>query len=82
MFLVEKPRGNCEKPFPMDGMSGSEIEVLGYRGMKEYEIERNIKVSKENLLGEKEGMGFKQLMETFESNIQTAASLLVLRNQH
>ena len=64
MFLVEKPRGNCEKPFPMDGMSGSEIEVLGYRGMKEYEIALdNIKVSKENLLGEKEGMGFKQLMK-------------------
>ena len=59
----------------MDGMSGSEIEVLGYRGMKEYEIALdNIKVSKENLLGEKEGMGFKQLMETFESaRIQTAA---------
>ena len=75
MFLVEKPRGNCENPFPMDGMSGSEIEVLGYRGMKEYEIALdNIKVSKENLLGEKEGMGFKQLMETFESaRIQTAA---------
>ncbi len=75
MFLVEKPRGNCENPFPMDGMSGSEIEVLGYRGMKEYEIALdNIKVSKKNLLGEKEGMGFKQLMETFESaRIQTAA---------
>lgn len=75
MFLVEKPRGNCENPFPMDGMSGSEIEVLGYRGMKEYEIALdNIKVQKQNLLGEKEGMGFKQLMETFESaRIQTAA---------
>ena len=75
MFLVEKPRGNCENPFPMDGMSGSEIEVLGYRGMKEYEIALdNIDVPKCNLLGEKEGMGFKQLMETFESaRIQTAA---------
>lgn len=75
MFLVEKPRGNCENPFPMDGMSGSEIEVLGYRGMKEYEIALDsIKVSKDNLLGKKEGMGFKQLMETFESaRIQTAA---------
>ena len=68
MFLVEKPRGNCENPFPMDGMSGSEIEVLGYRGMKEYEIALDgIKVSKKNLLGEEEGNGFKQLMETFES---------------
>ena len=75
MFLVEKPRGTCEKPFPMDGMSGSEIEVLGYRGMKEYEIALDsIKVNKKNLLGEKEGNGFKQLMETFESaRIQTAA---------
>ncbi|MAZ46547.1 MAG: acyl-CoA dehydrogenase [Rickettsiales bacterium] len=75
MFLVEKPRGNCENPFPMDGMSGSEIEVLGYRGMKEYEIALdNIKVDKKNLLGEEEGKGFKQLMETFESaRIQTAA---------
>ncbi len=75
MFLVEKPRGNCENPFPMDGMSGSEIEVLGYRGMKEYEIALDdIKVSKKNLLGEQEGNGFKQLMETFESaRIQTAA---------
>ena len=75
MFLVEKPRGNCEKPFPMDGMSGSEIEVLGYRGMKEYEIALDgIKVNKSNLLGEEEGKGFKQLMETFESaRIQTAA---------
>ena len=75
MFLVEKPRGNCKNPFPMDGMSGSEIEVLGYRGMKEYEIALDsIKVSKKNLLGEEEGKGFKQLMETFESaRIQTAA---------
>ncbi len=75
MFLVEKPRGNCENPFPMEGMSGSEIEVLGYRGMKEYEIALDgIKVDKKNLLGEQEGKGFKQLMETFESaRIQTAA---------
>ena len=75
MFLVEKPRGTCENPFPMDGMSGSEIEVLGYRGMKEYEIALDgIKVNKKNLLGEDEGKGFKQLMETFESaRIQTAA---------
>lgn len=75
MFLVEKPRGTCENPFPMKGMSGGEIEVLGYRGMKEYEIALDtIKVNKGNLLGEKEGQGFKQLMETFESaRIQTAA---------
>ena len=65
MFLVEKPRGNCKNPFPMEGMSGGEIEVLGYRGMKEYEIALDgIKVSKHDLLGEEEGNGFKQLMET------------------
>ena len=75
MFLVEKPRGTDENPFPMDGMTGREIEVLGYRGMKEYEIGLDdIKVSKKQLLGEEEGKGFKQLMETFESaRIQTAA---------
>merc|ERR1711916_222256 len=62
MFLVDKPRGSCENPFPMEGMSGSEIEVLGYRGMKEYEIALDsIKVDKKNLLGEEEGKGFKQL---------------------
>ena len=75
MFLVEKPRGTDENPFPMDGMTGSEIEVLGYRGMKEYEIGLDdIRVSKKQLLGEEEGKGFKKLMETFESaRIQTAA---------
>ena len=84
MFLVEKPRGTCEKPFPMEGMSGSEIEVLGYRGMKEYEIAlEDIKVSKNNLLGEQEGNGFKQLMETFESaRIQTAARAVGLSLIH
>ena len=61
--------------FPSEGMSGGEIEVLGYRGMKEYEIAfDDFKVKKENLLGGEEGKGFKQLMETFESaRIQTAA---------
>ena len=56
-------------------MSGSEIEVLGYRGMKEYEIAFDgFEVKAENLLGGVEGLGFKQLMATFESaRIQTAA---------
>ena len=41
----------------MDGMSGSEIEVLGYRGMKEYEIALDdIKVSKKQLLGKRKEM--------------------------
>ena len=75
MFLAEKPRGTVEAPFPADGMSGGEIEVLGYRGMKEYEIGFDgFEVSAENLLGGEEGQGFKQLMRTFESaRIQTAA---------
>ncbi len=75
MFLAPKPRGTDETPFPADGMTGGEIEVLGYRGMKEYELGFDaFKVPTENLLGGVEGMGFKHLMATFESaRIQTAA---------
>ncbi len=75
MFLAEKTPGTDEAPFPTEGMSGGEIEVLGYRGMKEYELAFDgFKVKGENLLGGVEGKGFKQLMETFESaRIQTAA---------
>jgi (2S)-methylsuccinyl-CoA dehydrogenase len=75
MFLAEKTPGTDEAPFPTDGMTGGEIEVLGYRGMKEYELAfDNFHVKGENLLGGEEGKGFKQLMETFESaRIQTAA---------
>ena len=75
IILAEKERGTDENPFPTKGMSGGEIEVLGYRGMKEYEIAfDNFEAKKENLLGTEEGKGFKQLMETFESaRIQTAA---------
>jgi (2S)-methylsuccinyl-CoA dehydrogenase len=75
MFLAEKPRGSDENPFPAEGMTGGEIEVLGYRGMKEYEIGFDeFEVPATNLLGETEGMGFKHLMATFESaRIQTAA---------
>jgi len=75
MLLAEKPRGTDAEPFPAKGMSGTEIEVLGYRGMKEYEIAFDgFEVKAENLLGGIEGMGFKQLMQTFESaRIQTAA---------
>ncbi len=75
MLLAEKPRGDDSKPFPVKGMTGTEIEVLGYRGMKEYEIAFDgFEVKAENLLGGAEGMGFKQLMQTFESaRIQTAA---------
>jgi len=75
MLLAEKPRGDDLKPFPAKGMSGTEIEVLGYRGMKEYEIAFDgFEVKAENLLGGVEGLGFKQLMQTFESaRIQTAA---------
>ncbi len=75
MFLARKPRGSDETPFPAQGMSGGEIEVLGYRGMKEYEIAFDgFDVPAANLLGGVEGQGFKQLMQTFESaRIQTAA---------
>ena len=75
MFLAEKTPGTDENPFPTEGMTGGEIEVLGYRGMKEYELAFDgFEVKGENLLGGEEGKGFKQLMETFESaRIQTAA---------
>ncbi|MGE3931206.1 MAG: acyl-CoA dehydrogenase family protein, partial [Hyphomonadaceae bacterium] len=75
MLLAEKPRGEDGAPFPAEGMSGGEIEVLGYRGMKEFEIGFDgFRVKAENLLGGEEGQGFRQLMATFESaRIQTAA---------
>jgi (2S)-methylsuccinyl-CoA dehydrogenase len=75
MLLAPKPRGTDADPFPATGMTGTEIEVLGYRGMKEYEIAFDaFEVPAQNLLGGVEGLGFKQLMHTFESaRIQTAA---------
>lgn len=75
MFLAEKTPGTDDNPFPTPGMTGGEIEVLGYRGMKEYELGFDgFRVRGENLLGGEPGKGFKQLMETFESaRIQTAA---------
>ncbi|WP_260580386.1 acyl-CoA dehydrogenase family protein [Sphingopyxis sp. PET50] len=75
MLLVPKPRGSDEVPFPADGMSGSEIEVLGYRGMREYALQFDaMPAPADALLGGEEGQGFKQLMRTFEgARIQTAA---------
>ena len=75
MFLAEKPRGTNANPFPAKGMTGGEIEVLGYRGMKEYELSFDgFEVPETGLLGGEEGQGFKQLMQTFEAaRIQTAA---------
>ena len=75
MFLAPKPRGTDDNPFPADGMTGGEIEVLGYRGMKEFDISFDgFTVPAANLLGGVEGQGFKQLMQTFEAaRIQTAA---------
>jgi (2S)-methylsuccinyl-CoA dehydrogenase len=75
MFIAEKPRGSDADPFPAPGMKGGEIKVLGYRGMKEYEIAFDgFEVPADCLLGAAEGQGFKQLMATFESaRIQTAA---------
>jgi (2S)-methylsuccinyl-CoA dehydrogenase len=75
MLLAEKPRGDDANPFPAPGMTGGEIEVLGYRGMKEFDISFDgFEVPASQLLGGVEGQGFKQLMATFESaRIQTAA---------
>ncbi|MGF1553711.1 MAG: acyl-CoA dehydrogenase family protein [Paracoccaceae bacterium] len=75
MFLAPKTRGDCADPFPDPTISGGEIEVLGYRGMKEYTLALDDhRIPADALLGGKEGQGFKQLMQTFESaRIQTAA---------
>jgi len=79
MFLAKKTRGSETNPehegFPDAGITGTEIKVLGYRGMKEFEMGFDgFAVDADALLGGKEGMGFKQLMATFESaRIQTAA---------
>lgn len=75
MLLAPKPRGTDDNPFPAQGVTGGEIEVLGYRGMKEYELGFDgFTVPAANLLGGVEGLGFKHLMATFESaRIQTAA---------
>ena len=75
MLLAEKPRGTDADPFPAAGMTGGEIEVLGYRGMKEFDISFDgSEVPVSQLLGGAEGQGFKQLMTTFEAaRIQTAA---------
>jgi (2S)-methylsuccinyl-CoA dehydrogenase len=75
ILLAEKPRGSDAEPFPVAGLSGSEIPVLGYRGMKEYTLAFDgFAVPKDGLLGGTPGRGFKQLMATFESaRIQTAA---------
>jgi (2S)-methylsuccinyl-CoA dehydrogenase len=83
MFLAPKPRGSDGDPFPAEGISGTEIPVLGYRGMKEYEIAFDgFVVPADGLLGAVEGEGFKQLMATFESaRIQTAARAVGVAQQ-
>ena len=75
MFLAPKPRGSEENSFPAEGMTGTEIEVLGYRGMREYELSFDgFELDQSALLGAQQGNGFKQLMQTFEgARIQTAA---------
>ena len=75
MFLAPKPRGVAGQPFPAPGMSGGDIPVLGYRGMREYEIAFDgFEVPAQGLLGGVRGQGFRQLMQTFEAaRIQTAA---------
>jgi (2S)-methylsuccinyl-CoA dehydrogenase len=75
MLLAKKARGTDAAPFPDAGIEGSEIGVLGYRGMKEYALGLDgFVVAADGLLGGAEGQGFKQLMHTFEgARIQTAA---------
>ena len=78
MFLADKTRGTEQEPFPDAGIQGGEIPVLGYRGMKEYDIGFDgFRIPASAVLGGEEGQGFRQLMNTFESaRIQTAARAL------
>ena len=75
MMLAPKPRGTREDPFPAQGMSGGEIPVLGYRGMREYDLAFDgFETGPDAVLGGQRGQGFRQLMQTFEgARIQTAA---------
>jgi (2S)-methylsuccinyl-CoA dehydrogenase len=83
MFLAPKTRttGTPGDEWKDAGLTGTEIKVLGYRGMKEYELSfdgfRVVPPSggpESAILGGVPGQGFKQLMATFESaRIQTAA---------
>ncbi|OJU20004.1 MULTISPECIES: acyl-CoA dehydrogenase family protein [unclassified Sphingomonas] len=75
MLLAAKTRGTEEDAFPDEGLAGSEIEVLGYRGMREYALSFDgFRVPGDAILGGEEGKGFRQLMRTFEgARIQTAA---------
>jgi (2S)-methylsuccinyl-CoA dehydrogenase len=75
LFLAAKSRGAADQAFPDEGLSGSEIGVLGYRGMKEYVLSfDDFAVAEDGLLGGAQGAGFRQLMATFEgARIQTAA---------
>lgn len=83
MLLAAKARGLPGDAFPDPGLAGSEIGVLGYRGMKEYVLSLDgFAVDADGLLGGLEGAGFRQLMATFEgARIQTAARAVgVARN--
>lgn len=75
ILLAPKPRADAGMAFPAEGMSGTDIPVLGYRGMREYELSfENFPVPEGSVLGDRTGDGFRQLMQTFEgARIQTAA---------
>lgn len=83
MFLVDKSRSSTTEEFPDPGLSGSEIDVLAYRGMKEYNLAfDHYEVPVSAALGGVEGQGFKQLMTTFEAaRIQTAARAVGVAEQ-
>ncbi len=72
LLLVEKEPGDAFHP---PELGGSAIPTIGYKGMKSYSLGFDgYACPVENLLGEKEGQGFYQLMATYEyARIQTAA---------
>ncbi len=72
ILLVDKEPGDGFHP---PELSGSPIPTIGYKGMKSYSLGFDgYTTPVDTLLGDKEGLGFYQLMATYEyARIQTAA---------
>lgn len=75
-FIVEKPRGT----FDREGLSGQEIDKIGYHGWKTWSVNFDgVRVDADKLVGGEEGKGFYQIMEFFEEGrVHTAARAIGL----
>lgn len=70
-FIVDKPRGT----FDREGLSGQDIDKIGYHGWKTWSVNFDgVRVSEDKLVGGTEGQGFYQIMDFFEEGrVHTAA---------